>query len=374
MGVMTLLCAGTAFDSDSDDIIAWLSHNTQNPDKKSAWFVPGPGSTQRVGTVNSATQFFDAHHLGFLNTVNRGIGKVLDQALGLTVENVAENTVAFVRKTAAPGTTINIAGWSRGSITAVLIANGLSEFPINLFLFDPVPGGPNQWVRHKTSQINANVTSCSVVLMNDEKGLVAYLFQPQEEPFKKRRSGFEVYVLPGTHGSAVRFQDDENAIFYDTTHIGAHLVCEFLMDNGTPVSGERLLTPIDLIACYGRLQLRTVFRQITGGRPGLSISDNQVNRFYYVNNHHEALFKSQFPTIAIALAPNAAGRNISNAFVNEAKMLRRVAPAMAQVIGSAADLFVILRVDGPYEEIRAVMGYEGPVPPTDACFQVRTGF
>jgi len=359
MTLVTLYCSGTAFDANSDDIIAWLVQNTANPTGKAAYHVPGPGSDMRV-----------AH----MHTSVRWLGQVLDQALGVTVDTVAKGAADFIKALRPRPSTVNIAGWSRGSVTAVLIANQIAPINTNLFLFDPVPGGPNQFLRSRASTIGSNVARCNTVLMNDEVGVASYLFQPLERPFTKGRPGFRVFLLPGTHGSAVRYQNGAETIFYDTTHIGAHLVSKFLGECGTPVAPTRLLSPVDLLSCYARLMHRTVYGQMPGGRPGLTIPNDRRNALFYVNGHHETLFAQEFPAIATYLANGTQGMQMTPTLYAEAQRLRAAAPAMLQVVGAGARVLALYQGASEMTALAEVLGYGAPAPPTDACFNPVTGF
>ncbi len=417
--VVTVYCAGTAYDSKSDDIVAWLNSRTAGTRSRDLFFFPGPGSGEFAASLTTAAVADTAaavarSAVGKLPQVRieadtvqaaaRGINaaqQLLDKMTGTSLHERIALAVRQLREAKAAGSQINLVGWSRGAVTCLGIAYALAEdselrsCKVNLFLFDPVPGPEREnsanWSRELTS-LRSNINALAVVLMeNDDRD---WMLPPLTAPFTscaRDRCGevdakrITLYPLPGAHASAV----ETTGLYVESAAIGAHLVSRFLQRHGTSVPADKLLTDAALLDAYARLK-RKAFYGFTGREsstewrlsPTLGVTRVSVpvarlakipNEFratrFFVNEHHKRLMAKHYPALAWILDPAMPPLGWSVAAEHAITRLKAVAPNMAQLIGDgvAAILAVpniCLRDADDLKRLHKAMGYHGEVPAT----------
>ncbi|MDD9950612.1 MAG: hypothetical protein OXT67_03510 [Zetaproteobacteria bacterium] len=152
---------------------------------------------------------------------------------------------------------VNLVGWGRGAVTAILVANllaadeRLGSLRINLFAIDPVPGPFLRARKH--ASIPANVQNYIGIYQLDH-------LQPGAEPilpeFASAHTRVALYPMRGHHaspvGSARRPEEgsSSNQVLFQTAHIVRHLAKQHLHQWGVSfhstdfleVSNEQLLS------------------------------------------------------------------------------------------------------------------------------------
>ncbi|MDX2417756.1 MAG: hypothetical protein QNK19_09890 [Xanthomonadales bacterium] len=207
-------------------------------------------------------------------------------------------------------TTINMVGWSRGSITSLMIAQQLrsTRISVNMFLFDPVVGDPVvNAILHRYAPINSigrHVKALSVVQMMDA---TSFLFQAHGQfSGRTNRAGTtSIYQMPGLHGSAVYQSDPRYGSAYT---IGKGLVQDFLHSKGTPLESYHALTTREYLENYSNLWLK-----VSGGLgyvPEDSPLSNRAEATRFANGmvvrvtfnqHHISVLNAHAPRSALAL-------------------------------------------------------------------------
>lgn len=207
--------------------------------------------------------------------------------------------------------TVNMVGWSRGAVTAIMAANKLyevfdTELKVNLFAIDPVPGGytiETDAMRF----IPPSVRHMLVVLALDDDRAN---FQPLDSyalkirvPSGKATTAPHIHFLPlpGNHSDVV-FPTKGNAP--NSGKLCLHLAHKFLSSHGTrftKVPRGATLSVDEIVAAYGDLNtnLSTIasaaaakWNDIVGGFTRQERSVRQQRREYgldthrFINEHH----------------------------------------------------------------------------------------
>lgn len=380
LDTLLVLCAGTDYDADSGDLIADVNRHFRGTGIPHL-FLPGPGSRERTREIsqNAPKFMLGSPGVGLFRLTSQPraaaistLDRVLAPSVGPAVRSAA-NDIASRRPRR-----LVIAGWSRGAISAILIAKQFPSIDATLLLFDPVPGAANAGLRRETANLPPSVRRCDAVLMLDEQGLMGHIFAPQDTPFTTGRQGVNLYLLPGAHGAAIRHLDIDPR-FQDSAHIGRHLAHRLLTDEGLPAPDWRM-TDVDLVAAYGRLAHRALYGQTgVARRPGLNVQNDRRAALFFVNRHHAEVFRRPFPAIAAVIDPRPIFEPAGEPLKAEARRLRVAAPAMAQVVGEAIMLLSLVRPSSErqreaFQELLGALNFRGPALPTDACFLPRTGF
>lgn len=247
---ITILNHGTS-NSNDDDLVITALHNRLWP----------TGPRGRDWMLNSGVgTYAQAGERGYLPGWNalggiiwaKGINKAVDEG----VEFVKKHCAVY----GADRMNVNMAGHSRGSMTALKIAYALQEDPdtkgcdVNLFLIDPVPGNLG-WVNagmYKDVAIRGNVRN-------------AYMFLAETE----RRNAFRAYVdrkfldalpthrmdtVPGNHGGINELNPDGQ---HESADVVLHHAVTFLTRHGTVFHkpGRVTKTPEQLTELYAIIML-----------------------------------------------------------------------------------------------------------------------
>ncbi|MEO1679520.1 MAG: hypothetical protein AAFU80_15325 [Pseudomonadota bacterium] len=237
---------------------------------------------------------------------------------------------------------VNIVGFSRGGVSAIMLAHAIQEsgmtqqgqFRVNIFTFDPVPGSTNDFkaglfnrmfrkdvfastgrtgdpkklapcVTAYRSILQENLSTFTRVTSKDiptplPKDMTFKCVAPQYTGSNKRRTPREFYQLPGGHGDGARWSNK-----LGTGAIGMHLAQSFLMENGTRFLRDETLTDTQLLEAYALTRLSF---SATPGRFGAKRKasffrkDLVENPFrdhpFYVNSHHATLLHMNLPNVA----------------------------------------------------------------------------
>jgi len=201
-----------------------------------------------------------------------------------------------------------MAGWSRGAITCLMIANelhsdpALKTIPLNVFLFDPVPGpkwgNPWNWLREECICVSPNIKHCAVIFMEDANTLSQRLlmtplidvFYP--DPGGNSPTQFLKYPLPGPHCGAV----EDTREFRHSRIIGQHLCHSFLIDHGSDLKDPQILwTSAEVCDHYAALEFHLRALAERGGVRFKEIENPLRDSGYFVNKHNLDEFQRAFP-------------------------------------------------------------------------------
>ncbi len=229
-------------------------------------------------------------------------------------------------------TTLNLMGWSRGAVTCLRIANKLDEIMmtgsvngglrVNIFAVDPVAGWDAGLKLKDTKEVPGIVKNYIATLAMDERrGAFAPQDKERVEVLHPSQTNYAFLPFPGNHSTQVRKGGPEEVSA--VADVVWDLAFEFLQKHGTEFYGgfSELLSPPDLLTRYSGIRshrqdyfaLRShgLKEALQGGFSartftGMNQSPQRVRECldkyvpdsdYFVNAHHRALFKRQFPTV-----------------------------------------------------------------------------
>jgi hypothetical protein len=320
---------------------------------------------------------------------------VLGREVRTNVAIVVENILEWLKKLTDDNLTLNLSGYSRGSVTCISVANRLKEFQtdlknredslttaeaailkklknlkINLFVIDPVAGLNDK--RHKCFRvIPDNVKSYVSVLQTDEMRR-DFKVQDLSRIIIESSASTEVVMLPmyGNHSDTIKIKHDE-------MHSGPMLVWyvlySFLIKHGTTFIDEKIpdLTvsdhslrtlPAEVPTAKDLLQLFTLHHRqrakyLASGKlilfhDGLPIprkmrSLNKYLDFYvknadfFVNQLERELFKISYPKVFNYLFER---NQVDFRFIDQSGLEKsQVIPELLALKNENNDLFIRLQ-------------------------------
>ena len=216
---------------------------------------------------------------------------------------------------------VNILGFSRGGVAAILICKSLSQIPdarrvaVNLAIVDPVPGELGLYKRMRTSS-RANSSSDLSGCLNLQRVLALYC----EDPFRKRvvRSMFrpvvpkfppncyaQIDVIPQEHSTWQGIKEPSHAIQGSpNTHDGVAALCAFYQLKCFLTEVNTVFTELDFhfnlaqlpseLDCLHRMDRYLQESNAKGvgqSRPthNSALQIVRHNQAVFLNKHHEAL-------------------------------------------------------------------------------------
>ena len=289
MKVLTIYNCGTAFDRNSNDLIANLASRTNGVEGKDWIINAGPGSEEAVNS----------------NETPFGIA---DQLTGVGMYPAA--IVSYRKIIELAPSVVNMIGWSRGSITSLMIARCIANQNIscNMLIFDPVVGDPllNGFI-HQSAPINSigsHVKSLHIIQQYDATD---FIFQAHVAHNNNAQSSM-IYQLPGPHSGAVVQGEEKYRPVYD---IGKGLAENFLINNKSSVKGTQTANSQFFLEKYSQLWLNLVGNSIAyvtnaesallTNRNSTVANGNAMVRRVVFNQHHIGVLNSQAPKSALAL-------------------------------------------------------------------------
>ncbi|GFM50318.1 hypothetical protein PSCICE_15850 [Pseudomonas cichorii] len=358
MTVMTILCCGTAYNRENkDEIIAELttlvsgtearydSNSTRDNIKGDFIINEGPGSyseTPDINTPGQANPFynlpksrineiieqdwrraeksiigdrstitttesekrktFHAHFFGNAypeNNVQSGL------LFGSGWDDNVLRTIAIICNLSSIPTTINLAGWSRGAVTCIKIANAIFEIfenniEINLILLDPVYGISPSY-EEKDSRLPPNVKNAVIFLATDEKKPG---FQPQDKDVITYTQNTKVDFLTiyGTHSALVTKMP---APCDSAWRITWSYTIDFLKKHGTtfkPHALQYVLSTHQYCDQYAAMMYNKDNYNNLDSMPATRTLKGKLDKYtimhkYFVNNHHFECFYTSYPIL-----------------------------------------------------------------------------
>ncbi|HTN74988.1 MAG TPA: hypothetical protein VL096_07065 [Pirellulaceae bacterium] len=209
--------------------------------------------------VGSFAQAMDRGYMAGWNSIGgifwaKGLNKNVEESLAFIKQRVVGHQPDNV--------TVNLAGHSRGSMTALKIAHGLQEdnstrgCRVNLFLIDPVPGNLG-WVNsgmYKNIAVSGNVKNAYMILAESER---RNAFRPYiDKCFLYDMPTHRMDTIPGNHGGINEVSHKKHS---ESAKIVLHHAVTFLEEHGTPLNGNggaMKQNPAQLLELYGAIMLK----------------------------------------------------------------------------------------------------------------------
>mgnify|MGYP000896361795 CR=1 FL=1 len=231
---MTIFCHGTKSYSDEvalnptngreygeeEQELVWvLEKYYRMPENlQSETFNGGKLLLHGVGSVNDPTANRVILSDGGLQggPSNMPVIRLLNMACGNGISRNISKAITFLEYMADHGrkpSCINLAGWSRGGVTCVRLAQALHanaklrDIEVNIFAGDPVPGAGrhNTWTLSKNYTIPSNVRRYLQVMAMHVDGLKGRLFKPLHPVVANTtRTVAGVLPMPGDHSQVVK--------------------------------------------------------------------------------------------------------------------------------------------------------------------------
>ena len=284
-------------------------------------------------------------------------GANVANAIGYGVEDNARHAIVALADLPQLPDTINLIGWSRGAVTALVIANMLydpssteglfRQIKVNIFAVDPVAGGDAGTKNGAESRrlIPPNVKQYLSVLNTGEN---RNTFAPQDLSrvivVDANASNVVFLPFPGKHDSCAQ---NSNPNAKEVSDIAWSLAFRFLGHFGTRITppGMVLSDPTAFSRyCaitvkgeqYAAVKQKGMYQRLIGmglGKRSITGELASYTRFsdYFVNEHHRMLFQRLLPQLYGWIFQPASG---SNTGLTSRKIA--TSSAMGQEIASVA--------------------------------------
>jgi len=333
MSVFTIYCHGTGGHRDKPDkeIIAFLGRGARGTEYRDYLILDGVGGTPKgktnpmAGTFNWADRNKAPKGKTPLEQGGGPVTKtaVVASATGFGVEDNARHAIVTIANLDPLPQTVNLIGWSRGAVTALVIANLLfdpstteglfRQINVNIFAVDPVAGadtgiGPNAESRRL---ITPNVKNYLGIISTGEN---RNTFKPQDLArvhIADLTSNVMFLPFPGKHSSSAQ-NNDPKAL--EISQISWSLAVQFLRFFGTPCDRMMHLFSIqDHLEKYSYVLLN--YKQFAKIKQsglkqrliGLGFGKRDINEHmtdyvrypeYFINEHHRACFDFLYPNLS----------------------------------------------------------------------------
>jgi hypothetical protein len=171
---------------------------------------------------------------------------------------------------------INMLGWSRGGVTALMLANALSRHPkfknveVNIMAADPVNGPVGLEPDHYT--LPPNVKNFSAIIKSTAANFgFSPLHKSQLRVLNPQVTQVEYFFMYGNHSMTADFVLDKsgNTIVEDPALVLCYdFAYKFLQKNGTefsPIAKKQIaLTPQEKLNCYAKVMMNRAHYQKQG--------------------------------------------------------------------------------------------------------------
>ena len=340
--VVTIYCCGTGGHRDKHPKWAVPYLYTINEGERK-FICDGPGSARSIKKLENVMKAVETGGKVKVDA-KRGSGWFAQKIYGATGKGTADNIVMcmqwlWLEYYRQPFVDINLVGWSRGAVTCIMLAHAIHEsgmnqqgnLRVNIFTFDPVPGGKNDFAVKGTfdstgrvgtpEELSPVVASYRSILQENIKKMLMGIGPigikkdknfvctvPKYVGDHPAREPLELYPLPGGHGDAGKYNEAEGGGCVG--RIGMHLAQSFLVKHGTKYSECHLRPPIALAEDYAEARLQYTKEGSLKKKPASKyrlgvVANAYRNDRFYVNSHHAGLVEQAIPRVAAYLAGNA---------------------------------------------------------------------
>ncbi|NND59246.1 MAG: hypothetical protein HKN49_03180 [Gammaproteobacteria bacterium] len=322
MSAITVYCCGSGNTREDSK---WLVPTLWARDVRinNKLILDGPGTTHKLGKT-SLEKAKNGHQIKLRE--RSGAGKKQYEITGAPAKGNTSYAATWIgshlNKEQCLISQVNLIGFSRGGATTIQIAHMLSWFlknkdiDLNIFTFDPVPGGSNfdkSGFGKKSAGGFHLLSTCvsnyqTIPMLNIKKYLVKVLVKKDKSfpctiPMAlSKKTNYKIIPLPGHHGDACRATPGPG-LQANTSTIGHFLAQKFLEEHGVQFS-KKGPTEKDALEAYARIRMlympggeHTVSRNrefvstILKKRM-MNLPVNVDERDFYVNDHHYELMKN----------------------------------------------------------------------------------
>ncbi len=209
------------------ELISILASNDKGKEGSDWFFVRGLGGRAKnggreetfpeSGEINesnhssSASEFTEGLNdsYDFLNDIQTAVDDNLEKMFGSYWNYKVDKIIRDLKTVIAaspdnPPAAINLTGWSRGGVTANMVANAMLRDPalrdlaVNIMVFDPVPGaGLGHHNDANKAFTGKNVKNYQVYFARDDRSRAFVPLMPKTHPDTE----VKVAVVPGDHGT-----------------------------------------------------------------------------------------------------------------------------------------------------------------------------
>jgi hypothetical protein len=369
MSVFTIYCHGTGGHRDKPDkeIVTFLGRGAFGEEYKNYLILDGVGGTPKGKTNPMAGTFnwADRNKAPKGKTpLEQGGGSVTKTAMvasatGAGVEDNARHAIVAIANLPELPDTVNMIGWSRGAVTALVIANMLYDpssteglfrsINVNIFAIDPVAGADAGVGKDSESRrlIPSNVKNYLGILATGEN---RNTFKPQDLArvhISDLNSNVMFLPFPGKHSSSPQNNDPKTL---EVSQISWSLAVQFLKFFGT-----RCDRPMHLFSLqdylekysyvlthheqYAKVKQKGLKQRLIGlgfGKRDMTQHMSDYVRYpeYFINEHHRACFDFLFPALSRWLLSPASGNMNAEktAAMDEIKNQRDVSPEFMKTL------------------------------------------
>lgn len=365
--VFTIFCHGTGSNRDSADeeIVNFFGHSTDGKEYDNWLMLDGVGSKTKDGKLAGQYDWASKNrekkkHVKFKEWFEKN--ETIAQATGHGVSDNVRHAIVVLANLDPVPTRVNLIGWSRGAVTALIIANKISEIlginDINIFAVDPVAGKDKGKEKVTKDNPDAALNRTIPESVKNYLGILAVgenrlTFKPQDADritVASPKSNVVFLPMPGKHSTPAIHEAET----IEVTHIVWSMAYAFLKEFGTPVKKKPLgflESDLEMLENYSLIKMReddykevkqTGLLQFIIGK-GFKKRKLSKHLEAYVNNpecfinqHHQKCFKACLPmTFNYLFSKNAAPANEA-AIIKELNKAPKTLEALA-LIGVALE-------------------------------------
>jgi len=352
MSIFTIYCHGSGGHRDKPDkeIVAYLGRNAVGKEYEDYLILDGVGGVPlttgdqnpMAGSFNwadrskapmgftpkemggSGSNLLKRMFVGGSGFVSQGI----TNAAGWGVESNARHAIVTIANLPQPPNIVNLIGWSRGAVTAMMIGCMLFDpttteglfrgIEVNIFAIDPCAGRDQGLGQDSESRrsITENVKNFLGVLATGENRKA---FQPQDLSrvhVHSPNSNVMFLPFPGKHSSPAQNNDERaRPMFEITWSLGVQFLTKFGTPCPSPGPGKLVLSQEEYLEKYSeiviwrqdydKIKQKGLKQWVFGGGGFVDrqfatqhISDYVRYADYFVNEHHRAVFDRTLPTLS----------------------------------------------------------------------------
>ncbi len=324
-GIYTIYCHGTGMNRDrnqNNEIVNFFGNQMEGNDYSDALMLDGVGSAPNEHPM-AGNFIFDATARFWKRDISKDLSWAkknpkMAQIAGTGVSGNVAFAIEVLKHRVSLPDTINMIGWSRGAVTAIRLANAMSQdrelkgISLNIFAVDPVAGN-DKGEKDDNRNIPAQVENFIGILATGEKRKT---FSPQDARRIEADAGTNLVLLPfpGAHDTVAKvgaggLKDISDVIF--------SMAGQFLRKFGSqPRKDGDNLSDVQYLERYSKmlLQLDEYKNLRVGKLKGATLSDRvaskgkmQTRDFAkhldeyvidperFINIHHRRLFKACYP-------------------------------------------------------------------------------
>ena len=386
--VFTVYCHGTGSNRDKHtetEIVNYFGRRADDEEYDDWLMLDGVGSKPKKHPL-AGTFVYDENAPYYKKLIDKKDLKMkqknplMAMAVGSGVNgNVAFALEVLTRRPKVPSV-INMIGWSRGGVTAIRLANALSEQPqfrsvkINIVAIDPVAGG-ERGNDAKNRVLPKQVKNFLCILATGEK---RSSFKPQdaERIVASRSCNVVMLPFPGVHDTVAKLADGPRGL---VSQVVFAIAGQFLEHFGSvPRQQGPIMDDLDYLQYYAEMIVRLdEYKKLRVGKiKGARLTDRAVSKGTlttrdfakhldqyvidpenFINIHHRRCFKSCYPNLFGYIYQSDKGkidkRKVEPEFLSAPEVVQRCVLKQMATISGEEENDVYQLHQGIFEEERA---------------------